>query len=111
LLLGVFVNLINFAVDVAWIKALGEMVTSVFALVVLVRIREVFPFDFGGSDIDCALVTRVVIAVAVFGCGVSIVVQVVVLVRTAVGALSGPCPDRAPPVTGQERKVARNRRL
>lgn len=111
LLLGVFVNLVNFAFDIAWIKALGEMITSVIALVVLVRFWEVFPFEFGGSDIDWALVARVVIAVAVFGCGVSIVVQIVVLVRTAVGALSGPRPDRAPPLIGQERKVARNHRL
>lgn len=111
LLAGVVVNLVNVVLDVAWIKALGEMITSVIALVVLVRFWEVFPFEFGGSDIDWALVARVVIAVAVFGCVVSIVVQIVVLVRTAFGALSGPRSDRAASRIGQERKDARNRRL
>jgi hypothetical protein len=111
LLSGVVVNLVNFALDVAWVKALGEMITSVIAIVVLVRFWEVFPFTFGGSDIDWALVARVVIAVAVLGCVVSIVVQIVVLVRTAFGALSGPRSDRAAPLIGQERKDARNRRL
>jgi hypothetical protein len=61
---------------------------------------EVFPFDFGGSDVDWVLVTRVVIAVAIAGGIVSIIVQIAVLVRTA----------SRPPIE-QESKDARNRRL
>lgn len=55
----------------------------------LLRFWEVFPFDFGGSDVDWALVARVMISVAIFGCGVSIIVQIVVLVRAAFRETSG----------------------
>ena len=102
LLAGVATNLVNFALDLAWIKALGEIITSAIGLAALVRLWEVFPFDFGGSDVDWALVTRVVIAVAIAGCIVSIIVQIVILARAAFRTTSA---------IEQEPKDARNRRL
>ena len=119
LLAGAASNLVNFAVDLAWVKALGAVITSAVGLAALVRLWQVFPFDFGGSNVDWALVTRVVIAVAIAGCIVGIIVQIVTLVRAAFRTTSGSRrePDRhvpgsgaAPPI-GQEPKDARNRRL
>lgn len=119
LLVGAASNLVNFAVDRAWVKALGAIITSAIGLAALVRLWEVFPFDFGGSNVDWVLVTRVVLAVAIAGCVVGIIVQIVTLVRAVFRTTSGsrresdrqvPGSGAAPP-NGQERKDARNRRL
>jgi hypothetical protein len=81
LLAGVLVNLANLAIDQAWVKALGDIITSAIALIVLWRIWQVFPFAFHSSDVDWELVTRVAIGLAIAGCMISVVVQVVVLAR------------------------------
>lgn len=87
---GAVVNFINLVLDIAWVKAMGDIVTSVFALAVLTRLWRLFPFEFDSPGIDWGLVTRVLIVVAIAGCVLGVVVEIIVLLRTAVA--SGPRP-------------------
>ncbi|MDQ0092377.1 hypothetical protein [Paeniglutamicibacter psychrophenolicus] len=88
LIAGAVVNFINLVLDIAWVKAMGDIVTSVFALAVLTRLWRLFPFEFDSLGIDWGLVTRVLIVVAIAGCVLGVVVEIIVLLRTAVA--SGP---------------------
>ncbi|MEV1130307.1 hypothetical protein [Agromyces sp. NPDC049794] len=95
LLAGVVVNVFNLVLDLTWVKAVGEVITSVIALIMLARFWAVFPFAFPEPGFDWALLTRVVLGVAMAGCIISVIVQVVVLVR--LGARSRPGrPEQAP---------------
>lgn len=63
------------------VRALGGVVTAGFALVALLRIWRVFPFDFAGSAYDWTLVTRVVLGFAVAATVVGILASVALLSR------------------------------
>lgn len=83
-------NVLYLARDPAWLKALGDLVTTAVGLVALVRIWQVFPFDFGTTTFDWALVVRVVLVVAIVGSGIGIVAALVAFFkglsgRTAAG--------------------------
>jgi hypothetical protein len=77
------VNLAHLGYDAPWAVALGAIVTTVLGLAGLIRIWQVFPFDFGGT-FDWAAVTRVVLVVAMVGSVIGLLVQLGRLVR-AVG--------------------------
>jgi hypothetical protein len=81
MLVAVVVNLVYVAADPPWLKALGDTVTTGIAFAVLVRMLQVFPFDFTGSSFDWALVARVVLVVALIGTAIALVVQFVTLPR------------------------------
>lgn len=85
LIAGVVVNLLNFVLDLAWVRTVGDLVTSVIGLVTTIRIWDVFPFAFGDTGFDWELLTRVVLGVAIGGCVISIIVQVVILIRMVLG--------------------------
>ncbi len=85
LIVGVIANVLFVIVDRAWLKALGDLITVSIGVVVLVRLLQVFPFDFSGSTIDWALVLRVVLAVSIGGALIAIIVQLVLLVRSLFG--------------------------
>ncbi|MBV1778988.1 hypothetical protein KRR55_07675 [Paeniglutamicibacter sp. ABSL32-1] len=94
LIAGAVVNFINLVLDIAWVKAVGDIVTSVFALAVLTRLWRLFPFAFGSSGIDWGMVTRVLIVVAIAGCVLGVLVEIIVLLRTAVASGSQPGHQR-----------------
>lgn len=81
LLAGLVANVVYVARDPAWLRALGDLVTTGIGLAAMVRVWRVFPFDFGGYSFDWTLVVRVVLVVALVGSAIGILVQVVVLVR------------------------------
>ena len=78
---GLVANLLYIAYDGARFRSLGETVTTAITLVVLVRIWQVFPFDFGGADLWDVLV-RIAIVVGVVGSAVAVVVNLVRTLRT-----------------------------
>ena len=78
---GMAVNVLYLAYDPVWLTALGAVMTTGIGLAVLVRVWQVFPFDFGASGIDWGLVVRIALVVAVAGTAVAIVVQVVSFFR------------------------------
>lgn len=85
LVAGIIANLVNLVLDFAPVKALGDLVILGIGLAVLVRVWDVFPFDFQGSTFDWTLLVRVVLGVAFFGTIIGILVQIVVLVRSILG--------------------------
>jgi hypothetical protein len=80
LAVGIVANLIYLAYDSPWLKAFGDVVTTGVGVAVLMRIWQVFPFNFTGS-FDWALPVRVVLVVAIAGSIVGIVINLVALFR------------------------------
>lgn len=94
LVIGILVNVVNTIVDIRWVRALGEIITSAVALVFLNQLLVVFPFSFNDGSVDWAFVTRTVLWFAVAGCVISILVSGVIVVRELARARRG--------LTGQE---------
>ena len=84
LAVGLAVNLVYLAYDPPWLKSLGDLLTAAIGLAVAVRLWQVFPFTFHGSWAWCATAVRVLLIVAIAGCGISTVVQAVSLGRLTV---------------------------
>ncbi|RAN76776.1 hypothetical protein B5P43_21925 [Bacillus sp. SRB_336] len=101
LVVSVIVNLVNIAADNPWVRALGEIITSAIGLVVLARLWTIFPFDFDSAAFNWVLVARILIVLASAGCGISIVVQLVTMVRLAAGTSSGRGPGQSPNRAGR----------
>jgi hypothetical protein len=57
---------------------------------VSIRMLRVFPFDFSAYAFDWALLTRIVLWVAILGSAVAVVVWVVQLLRAIVAPASRP---------------------
>jgi hypothetical protein len=79
---GVVANALYVAWDPTWFKALGDIVTTSIGIVAMVRIWQVFPFDFTGSSFDWALVARFALGFGIGGSIVAILVALVTLVRS-----------------------------
>jgi hypothetical protein len=67
--------------DPPWLKSLGDLATTGIGLVAIIRVWQVFPFDFGDSSFDWALLVRIMLAVGFFGSVVALIVQIVTLGR------------------------------
>ena len=77
-------NAVYLVSDPPWLRALGSMVTTTIGMLALVRIWQVFPFDFGDSSLDWPLVARAVLVVAIVGSNLAIVVAFVKFVKCVV---------------------------
>jgi hypothetical protein len=95
LLVGVAVNVLYLGYDRRWFVALGALATTGVGLVVLARMWQVFPFAFT-ADSTWALVTRVLLVVAMVGSVIALIVQFVQLGAGAVRA-GKPRTDRHVP--------------
>lgn len=73
-------NLIYVVRDPKWLTAAGSIVTTAVGLGAAVRMLQVFPFDFGDSDV-WPVVFRVLLWVAIVGSVIGIITNVVTLVR------------------------------
>lgn len=78
---GIVAGAINFIVDRAALRAFLELVTTVIALVLSVRMWQVFPFGFAGAGFPWETFVRGLLILAIVGTSIAIVVQLVVLVR------------------------------
>jgi hypothetical protein len=76
-------NLVYLASDPAWLTAAGGIVTTAIGLAAVVRLLQVFPFDFGDDGSGWALVARIVLWLGIVGSAIGIVVNLVALVRAA----------------------------
>ncbi len=85
LAVSVLVDLIYVVYDPAWFKSVGDVITTSIGLAVLVRLWQVFPFDFSNYAVDWTVLTRVVLVMGIVGSCIGIIVQVVTLLRLAVG--------------------------
>ena len=85
------VNVVYALDDSAWIKFLGTLASNVAGIFAMLRIWDVFPFDFGDASVDWALVTRVVLVLGIAGSVIAMIAAVVTLAR----ALSPQSADRS----------------
>lgn len=84
LVVGAVVNLVYLAGDPPWRTALGGLLTTGIGITVLVRLWQIFPFDFGTSAVNWPLFVRIGLAVAIVGAAVGMIVQIVTLGRAIV---------------------------
>jgi hypothetical protein len=85
----ILANVVYLFADGTRVKALGETITSAVTMVVSFEVLSVFPFDFSAYAFPWALLTRLVLVIAVIGSGISILVNLFRLIR-------GPRPQRPP---------------
>jgi hypothetical protein len=78
------VNLVYAGYDPPWLTAAGNLVTTAIGVAVLARIWQVFPFEFGDTSYDWALLVRVLLVVGVAGAAIGVVVHAVSLIRATV---------------------------
>jgi hypothetical protein len=81
---NVVANVVYLVWDAPWLQALGSIVTTAIGLLALVRIWEVFPFDFNGSTVDWPLVVRILLVVSIIGSIIAIIVAFVKFVKCLV---------------------------
>ena len=74
-------NLIYLVRDPKWLTAAGAVVTTAVGFAAAVRMLQVFPFDFGDSDV-WPVVFRVLLWVAIVGSVIGIITNLVTLVRS-----------------------------
>lgn len=77
LIAGVVANAIYVVADPPAIKALGDLVIDALGLVALIRLWQVFPFDFGDSTFPWSTIVRVVLVVGMAGTAVAMIVLIV----------------------------------
>lgn len=82
---SILVNLVYVADDRPAVKATGELVNALVGFVSVIRIWQVFPFDFDGQWVGWEWLVYIALVVGGFGTAIGAVVQVVTLVRIAVG--------------------------
>jgi len=101
LIVGLAVDLVQLFRDPPWLVALGGMATTGIGAAVLVRMWQVFPFDFGEASFNWPLLTRVLLALGVIGSLAGFAAQAVALA----GARRETTDARAPlpPGTGRIR--------
>jgi hypothetical protein len=89
IVVGIGANVVYFVRDPRWLKALGDLLTTTIGIVVLVRLWQVFPFDFPDGSVDWALIARIVLVVGIAGSAIGIIAALVSFVRAVAGP-SGP---------------------
>ena len=67
--------------DPAWLRAVGDIVTTGVGLAALVRLWQVFPVDFTVTAVDLDLVARWVLVLGIVGSVIGIVAAAARLVR------------------------------
>ena len=88
---NIVVNLFYMAYDEPPFKAVTQIIVNLFAIAVLVRTLQVYPFDFSAFDFPVTisafdltwdLVTRFVLGLAIFGTAIAVVAETVKLSRS-----------------------------
>ncbi|WP_347350988.1 hypothetical protein [Intrasporangium sp.] len=82
LVAGAVVNVVYLVWDPRWFKALGDVATTSIGLAAMLQVWQVFPFDFGESTVDWAIVARVALGVGIGGSAIAILVAVVTFFRS-----------------------------
>jgi hypothetical protein len=85
LVVGLVVNVVYLAVSSPGVWALGQLVILAVGLAAAFRVWTVFPFDFGASTFDWALLVRILLVIGIVGSLIGLVVQLVMLIRSLAG--------------------------
>lgn len=81
LVVGGMLNLIYLARDPTWLRAIGDAITTAIALAVLIRMLQVFPFDFSGSSFNWDFWVRFTLWFLTIATGIALIVQTVGAIR------------------------------
>ncbi|GAB3250916.1 hypothetical protein [Nocardioides dilutus] len=81
---SILVNTLYVVRDGRGVKASGDLVTNLVSMLSLIRMWQVWPFDFDGVWAGWQPLTYVLLAVATIGTAIAALVQVATLVRLAV---------------------------
>lgn len=84
LLVGVVANLVFVAADPIWVRRLGDAITTAFALVVLLQLVTVFPFDLGAGWSGWEAIVRTVLALACVGTAIGVLANLAQLLRVLI---------------------------
>lgn len=76
-------NVVYLFYDAPWLRSLGDLATTTIGLAALISIWNVFPFDFGSSSFDWALLVRLGLVVGILGSAIGIIVQLASLMGRA----------------------------
>lgn len=87
LVVGILANAVYLFRDSPRVKGLGDLITEVVGLVAMVRLWQVFPFDFGAEPNVWSTVVRVLLIVAIAGTGIALIVSVVTALRGRPGSV------------------------
>ena len=74
-------NLVYLVRDPRWLRALGDLLTTAVGLVALVRMWQVFPFDFSGDWDGWTLVVRLLLGLGIVGSAIGLVTACVSFVK------------------------------
>jgi hypothetical protein len=84
---GILANAIYLFRDTPGVKGIGDLVTEVVGLAAIVRLWQVFPFDFGAEPNAWAAVVRVLLIVAAAGTAIAVIASVVTALRGRPGSV------------------------
>lgn len=80
---AIVVNAIYLGYDPPWFKSASQIGLGIISMAVAIRTFQIFPFDFSGYQFNWAPLARFVIVLTMVGVGISIIVEVAKLTRTA----------------------------
>jgi hypothetical protein len=98
LMISLLINLVYLAVDPLWIKRLGDAVTAAVAVVVMLQLFQVFPFDFGSGWDWAHTVLRVFLAFGCIGAAIGVLANLAEMAKSLAAAVdaAGPPPSQTP---------------
>ena len=85
----ILANLFWIGFDPAWFRSLAQIALNLIALLVSIRMYQVFPFDFSGFEFDWTPIVRIVVVIAIIGSALGAVVELVKVVRVGLGVAAG----------------------
>jgi hypothetical protein len=86
IVVGLVANVVYLLRDTPRLKAFGDLVVTAVGLAALVRVWQVFPFDFPAGSVDWALAAHWALAIGIGGSVVALLIAAVALVHPTVGA-------------------------
>lgn len=91
LVLTIVANLVYQFDDTRTVKSTGQILVNLVSIFVSYQLFTVFPFEFSGSGFDWALLTRILLILAMVGAGIGALTEAVKL--AAVGKKKGDAGD------------------
>lgn len=85
LIAGIIVNLVCVVIHARTLVALGNLVVIGFGVAAMLRLWEVFPFDFGTGWSGWPVLVRVLLVLGIVGSAIGAVVEFVKLFRALAG--------------------------
>lgn len=90
LIASIIFNLAYLWYDPDWFRHAGQAVTGAVSLAVMVRIYQVFPFDFSRWAFDPTGAAKVALVAAMVGVGIAIAIEFVKMMKSGIEGPASP---------------------